>query len=132
MLNQEALNNAVVVSSDEQWADIPGYVGSYQISNRGRVQSLNRVITAVNQVGPYSYPIKGRLLVVKTHQSGHMVVRLSKPGEKRKELAVHRLVAAAFVDGQQPGWIVIHKDSNKENYEANNLEWKSNWMPATY
>jgi hypothetical protein len=94
MLNKETQSEVVVssavpaenISTEERWADIEGYEGSHQVSDMGRVRSLDRIITAENQVGPYSFPTKGRLLVTKPHnQLGHMVVRFSKPGEKRKE-----------------------------------------------
>ncbi len=54
------------------------------------------------------------------HYRGYLVVYLNKEGEKRK-FFVHRLVAAAFCPGD-PSDVVNHKDGNKENNCASNLE----------
>ena len=59
------------------------------------------------------------------NHKGYQIVILSIDG-KRKGIAVHTLVARAFCDGYKNGLTVNHKDGNKLNNKATNLEWMSN------
>lgn len=90
----------------EVWKDIEGYEGYYKISNFGNVKNIktNYIIklSDINSVGYYR-------------------VTLYKPIKKR--FFVHRLVAYHFCDGYSKNLIVNHKDGNKQNNNANNLEW---------
>ena len=142
MFDEEDGSNEVIESvsavptedspTGEQWADIAGYEGCYQVSDRGKVRSLDRTITAENQVGSYSFPAEGRDLKAKLdRKSGHLRVRLSKGGERQDKI-LHRLVAEAFVPGKEHGQIVIHLDGDKLNCRANNLERRSNRKQATH
>ena len=84
---------------NELWEDIPGYEGTYQVSNQGRVRSL-RMLTPQP-----------------TAQTGYLSVTIS--GARR--MAVHSLVAWAFIGPQPNGSHVHHKDGNKTNNLAENL-----------
>lgn len=99
----------------EQWKDIKGYEGKYQISSFGRVRSL---LFCNNRV------VKERIKLLKTTDSGngYYVVYLSKNGS-HKRLYVHRLVASAFIPNDNCYTVVNHKDYNKHNNNVNNLEW---------
>ena len=86
---------------EEIWKDIEGYEGIYQVSNLGRVRSLDRLVPAAcalskgNQV--VNYLRKG--VILKQHiagKSGYQYVGLSI-GDKPKYYSVHRLVARAFI-----------------------------------
>lgn len=99
----------------EVWKDIPDYEGKYQISNKGRVKSLPR-----ND----KFCKRGYEIIMKAFVcgSGYQEVLLSLD-DRRKPMLIHRMVAEAFVpnpDGKQE---VNHKDGNKTNNDANNLEW---------
>lgn len=94
----------------EIWLDIKGYEGLYQVSNHGRVRSLN-------------YWKTGKVKILSTRIcNGYLRVGLSKDG-KEKMFMIHRLVAEAFI----PNWFddpcVNHIDENKENNNVENLEW---------
>lgn len=93
------------------WKDIPGYEGKYQVSNTGRVRSLN-------------YGRTGKIKVLKqgTKDNGYKVVVIYKNG-KRKKYLVHRLVAQAFIPNPNNYPIINHKDENKTNNAVWNLEW---------
>lgn len=95
-----------VIFMQEIWKDIDGYEGDYQISNIGNVKSLKNNIILVPSITVY----------------GYKRVCLSKNGIK-KNMVIHRLVATAFVENPNKYKIVNHKDENKLNNNADNLEW---------
>jgi hypothetical protein len=98
----------------EIWKDIKGYEGLYQVSNLGRVKSLlfhNNVVTKKRE----------KILAQRISNSGYLMVGLNK-NSKGKKLYVHRLVAEAFVENPLCKKEVNHKDGNKLNNNANNLE----------
>lgn len=106
----------------EIWEDIEGYDGLYKISNYGRVQSYERVITYIKpnkrvEVRP------GRILKTFVSKSnGYVYVNLSING-KQKGYRVHRLVAKAFIPNLNSLPEVNHEDYNKENNHISNLRW---------
>ena len=105
---------------EEIWRDIEGYEKLYQVSNLGRVRSLDRVITTKYGV---VYPYKGRILKMKKNNSGYSVVSLSKDG-KVKDFLIHRLVAKAFIPLEDyNGMEVNHINFDRNDNNVNNLEW---------
>ena len=95
----------------ERWADIAGFDGVYQVSNLGRVRRV------VGCKGASPGILRGCL------QNGYPLVSLRRDG-KTVTAYVHRLVAVAFL-GYNPdegGKIVHHKDGNRKNAAAANLE----------
>ena len=112
----------------EQWKEISGYEGYYEVSNHGNVRSLpHKVRTKGNaqRISP------GRVLVQKTSSNRYKKVQLSKYG-KGNWKSVHRLVAYAFCDGWFEGAVVNHKDENPMNNHADNLEWCSQSYNCKY
>lgn len=99
----------------EEWRDIDGYIGYYQVSNLGRVRGVDRV-TENNR------PIKSSLLKPDKNHSGHLRVQLMKKSV-RKRFLVHRLVAQAFIPNPNKYPIINHKDENPSNNKVDNLEW---------
>lgn len=100
---------------EEQWRDIAGYKGLYQVSNKGRVKRC-----ANNK--------QCKEKILKQHLSrsrnGYLFVRLSK-NDLVKNSLVHRLVAIAFLDNPQNLAEVHHLDHYKLNNNVSNLEWTS-------
>lgn len=96
---------------NEVWKTIDGFEGQYEVSNMGRVRSLN-----------YHRTGKTRVLKAGKGSGGYYMVVLRKDG-KPKSINVHRLVGKAFVDGFFEGAVINHKDHNLENNIAENLEW---------
>ena len=108
---------------EEIWKDIEGYEGHYQVSNLGRVRSLDRIIICSSKFGKaFERKVKGRILSPGIDTKGYYFVNLKKGGITL-EARNHRLVAAAFVDGCFDGAVVNHKDENKQNNVCSNLEW---------
>ena len=106
----------------EVWKDIEGYEGLYQVSNLGNVKSFPRHGTRTNQVF---------FLSQSKDSKGYMRVWLSN-GKVQKNFKVHRLVASAFVENPNNLPQVNHKDENKQNNNANNLEWCDNRYNSVY
>ena len=104
----------------EIWKDITGYEGIYQISNLGRVRSLDRI--SIDKNGR-EYSIKGNMRKV-SKSKGYSIIGLSKDNKQKMHL-VHRLVAEAFLDNPENLPIVNHIDGNKSNSHIENLEWVS-------
>ena len=91
----------------EVWKDIKDYEGLYQISNLGRVKSLNRIDSLGRNV-----PEKIKAIV--DNGNGYKVVNLKRNG-KQKLCTVHRLVAEAFIPNPDNLPCINHKDENKTN-----------------
>lgn len=94
------------------WKDIPNYESKYQVSNTGKVRSLNyRGNTG-----------KTKVLKQDTKDNGYKIIDLYKNG-KRKDYLVHRLVALAFIPNTLNLPQVNHIDEDKTNNAVWNLEW---------
>lgn len=98
---------------NEVWIDISGYEGLYQVSNHGRIKSLN-------------YHRTGKPKIMTPHKGtrGYLQIGLWKDSKCRR-LYVHRLVAHAFCknDDSATKTQINHKDENRLNNSASNLEW---------
>ena len=103
----------------EEWMDIEGYEGLYQVSNEGRVKSLQREI--VYKDGRKKV-LEEKILRNILSDLGYYHVMLSKDGVP-KRYKVHRLVAKAFIPNPNNLPIINHKDENPKNNVVDNLEW---------
>lgn len=103
--------------SNEIWKDIKNFEGFYQVSNLGRVQSVDRIIQTTQ--GPKKY--KSVLLKISKDKDGYLMVHLYKTGEKRKTAKIHRLVMEAFTE--RKALEVNHINLDKEDNRLLNLEW---------
>ena len=104
--------------TSELWKDIPNYEGLYQVSNLGRIKSLN-----------YNHTNFSKILIPRKTGNGHLSVALFK-NRKRKNYQVHRLVMETFIG--ESNLVINHKDKNKENNNLNNLEYCSQKENARY
>ena len=104
---------------NEEWRDVVGFEGFYQVSSLGRVRSLDRIIVCGDG---RKLPCKGRLL--KTHKNKHGYPSASLwLGNKEYKTRVHCLVAYAFLGCRPDGCDVNHIDGNKTNNLPVNLEY---------
>lgn len=111
-------------SLKEEWRDIEGYEGLYEVSNLGRVKSLgNGKSTNPNNS-------KERILKQAKDVGGYLRVNLCREG-KRKNFKVHRLVAQTFIPNPLNLPQVNHRNEDKTDNRASeqytNLEWISNF-----
>ena len=103
----------------EIWKDIKGYESLYQISNTGKIKSLQRYVCSKNGSKQL---IKEKIRKTSITTAGYEYVVLANKG-KNKTLLVHRLVAETFLPNPFNLKCVNHKDENKHNNNINNLEW---------
>ena len=108
----------------EEWRDIKGYEGLYQVSNTGKVKSLG------NGKSNNSNNNKERILKGK-EDKGYLKVNLYKDG-KRKSYLVHVLVATAFLENPEGYTELNHKDEDKTNNCVENLEYCSRSYNVNY
>ena len=106
---------------EEVWKDIAGYEGYYQVSNFGNVRALERTILKSNGI---VYVRKAREMAKTLNTDGYPTVKLSK-NDKGERIAVHRLVALAFIPNPNRLPEINHIDFNRQNARVDNLEWVS-------
>ena len=97
----------------EEWRDIEGYEGLYQISNLGRVKSFPNCKRKTTRILKPGNNCTGR---------GYLFIFLFK-NKQKKRFYVHRLVAQAFIPNPNNLPMINHKDENPLNNNLNNLEW---------
>lgn len=112
---------------EEVWKSILGYEGMYEISNLGRIRSLDRYV----QYPRYKCFVKGRIIKPCVCKNGYYEAHLHMNG-KRKAYLLHRLVASAFIHNPDNLPEVNHKDENPSNNCADNLEWCTSKYNANY
>lgn len=104
----------------ENWKDVEGYEGLYEVSTEGRVRTKEGKVTHSSLHGERTW--KQRVLKQKTDKLGYKRVTLWK-NKSPKDFLVHRLVAIAFIDRVEGKEIINHKDCNVENNHVCNIEW---------
>ena len=100
----------------EEWRDIKGYEGKYQVSNLGRVKSLyfiNRQATIPRE----------KILKFGHNKQGYPHVHLCKNNKTSKSIFVHKLVAEAFIPNPNNHPVVNHINEIKTDNRVENLEW---------
>lgn len=107
----------------EIWKDIEGYP-NYQVSNMGRVKSLERIDNN-------NHLVKEKILKGIKERKGYFLVSLWKDGEG-KSFSVHRLVAQAFLDNPNNLPQVNHKNEIKDDNRVENLEYCDSKYNANY
>ena len=120
----------------EVWKDIKNYEGLYQVSNLGRVKSLDRIVYQKNSFGNIQKNIyKGKILSLFEDKDGYLRVNLKKD-KKMKQYGVHVLVANTFLNINKFKYMeyedlskidinrlqINHKNENKKDNCIDNLE----------
>lgn len=103
----------------EEWRAVPGWSGYYEVSNEGRVRSVERTIHFEDgRVRTYRSQLRA------THLDGFGYQKLTlKRAGKCSRILVHQIVAAAWIGPRPVGLEVCHNDGNKTNNNLNNLRY---------
>jgi hypothetical protein len=103
--------------TDEIWRDVPGFEGAYQVSNFGRVQSLDREVRYPD--GHLQF-VRGRVLRLRLMPTGYQEVHL---GRRKPDVRVHALVLLAFVGPYPKGLEIRHLNGIPTDNRLTNLEY---------
>ena len=101
------------IINPEIWKDIKGYENLYQISNYGRIRSMNNLHN--KKVPTILTPVRKK--------NGYLSISLCKKGEKTVSKQIHRLVAEAFCEKKEGADYINHIDCDKTNNYYKNLEY---------
>ena len=112
---------------EEIWKDIEGYNGYYQISNHGRVKSLQRLVTGHKS----EWQKEEKIMKLSADKKGYSMIRLTLNSIK-KTFTVHRLVALHFIERVPNKNQINHIDCDKTNNTVENLEWCDNSKNQTH
>lgn len=108
----------------ERWLPVVGFEGQYEVSDLGRVRSLDRLLpwkrtlrtgTVVDCLRRHA----GRILVPQAQEAGHLWVQLGRGAQ----VYVHHVVLEAFVGPQPLGHVGLHWDDDPSNNRLLNLRW---------
>lgn len=102
----------------EAWKDIPGFEGIYQISSKGNLRSLDRIV--FNKGSCKRCHIKGKQLKPRKDRDGYLITELWKSNQSTT-VKIHRLVAKAYVPGEAS--TVDHINGIRDDNRAENLRW---------
>lgn len=119
----EGVYMSEVSRDQERWLPVVGYEGYYEVSDQGRVRSVDREV--VTRAG-WRYTVKGRVLTQINGSSNipYKVVNLSKANKARQH-SVHVLVLKAFVGPPPPGTESCHSNGSYWDNRLTNLRWDS-------
>lgn len=99
----------------EQWRPVVDYEGSYEVSDQGRIRSLDRITDRGRKW-------RGRMMSAAPLPNDYLIVTLWRGGRQRTPL-IHRLVLTAFVGPAPDGHEALHKDGDRANNALSNLAW---------
>ena len=120
---------------NEEFRDIKGYEGYYQVSNYGRVKRLAKIelLKSKNQYNNFcSYRVIKERILTNLYSKGYCRVTLSQRN-KKKIYQVHRLVAEVFIPNPKNLPEVNHKrEKEKDNNLVSNLEWCTSKQNCNY
>lgn len=103
----------------EIWKPIKGYEGLYEVSNLGRVRSLDREIIYKNGA---KHIHKGKILKLQYDRYGYLYITLNNKCDTKK-CTVHRLVAEAFIPNVDNKPCIDHINTIKDDNRVENLRW---------
>lgn len=108
----------------EQWFDVVGFEGIYQVSNLCRIKSVDRKCISVKKNGDNFYRfLKGKVMGQTFEQDSYLRINLTDVNKKRDKFNAHRLLAIATIPNPSNKPYVNHLDGIKWNNVAWNLEW---------
>lgn len=107
------------MTQEEIWKPIKGYEDSYEVSNKGRVRTVDRIIN----VGKYRRHVKSSIRALLTNEDGYLYVRLINKKGQRKRVLIHRALMEAFVPNPENKPYIDHINTIKTDNNLENLRW---------
>jgi hypothetical protein len=106
----------------EIWKPVVGYEGFYEVSNLGRIKSLERTFICGRE---YARKVTYHECIIKQYKNvhGYLIIGASNGVDKIKQCKVHRLVGEAFLPNPENMPIINHINSVKDDNRVENLEW---------
>lgn len=105
-----------------RWVDIAGYRGEYKVSECGQVKVMEREISRLGRDGKYHKVLRPEKILTPKTRGQYLYIALYLDG-KKESVSIHRIVCETFNGIPPVGSVVNHKDENKHNNMADNLEW---------
>ena len=106
----------------EQWKKIPG-ASNYQVSDKGRVRSLDKIIRKRNQWGTFKNQLRGRILKPSKTGPGYLRLRIRFDDGRVQSKRVAHLVLRTFFGPRPPGHESCHNNGDKLDNRLSNLRW---------
>jgi hypothetical protein len=107
----------------EEWKDIKGYEGRYQVSSFGRIKSLERDVVRNNWSGRITTKhVREKIKKPCLGPQGYMVTSLNK-GNNSKRHSMHRIIAEAFIANPENKPFINHINGIRHDNRIENLEW---------
>lgn len=119
------MNDVPTAGADERWLPVIGYEGLYEVSDRGRVRSLDRVTPTVMPYGPTTRHYRGKVLKLTCDSRGYPGVRFSRAGIMESR-PVHHLVMEEFAGPRPEGQEIRHLNDVKTD-----CRWPENLVYGT-
>lgn len=104
---------------DEQWRDVPGFEGFYEVSDQGQVRSIERIVNA----GTWTRIQREKTLSPSRRKDGRLHVGLSRGNNEKRYFFVHRLVLLAFRGEAPEGMEACHNNGDATDNRLVNLRW---------
>ena len=112
--------SALSRNTEEVWREVVGWEGFYEVSDRGNVRSVDRVITYSNGSTRLQ---KGKNLKPYLRKNGYTQVGLRRPGAKPVTGRVHQMVMESFVGPPPEGMEVCHNNGDRYDNRLENLRY---------
>lgn len=106
------------MTEGEEWLPVIGYENTYEVSDSGRIRSLERWV----RCGQGYRKVPAKMMVLGRTKKGYVIVNISRDG-KSKTHNVHALVLTSFVGPRPAGMEACHGDGNPKNNRLDNLRW---------
>lgn len=107
----------------ERWKPVVGFEGAYEVSNFGRVRSLDRYVSQRTKWGGVSTSLKhGQLIRPGPVNSGYVQMHFHRDGHQTSKL-LHAVVLEAFVGPRPEQAEGMHLDHDRRNNHLSNLAW---------